>query len=161
MAQNEELGLMRMKDRNEALGLAVRLLAGEAPFRDMPLGFSIGAIVSAIDTEHYVFASRNDRALGIAYWTFVEPEHAEAWLSEGRQLQADEFLDDGPCVIIMGVQATEPRVVRYLMNNLRDKVLAQCNVCYFLREYGNQARGHRGVRLVRPKIRQQGVRQTS
>lgn len=149
------LDLMRLKDPNEALGLAVRLLAGEAPFRDMPLGFSAGAIISSIDREEYVFARRGERALGIAYWMFVEPGKAEAWISEGKRLEAADRLDSSLAAIIMGVQASEPAVAKYLMRCLRNGELAQCDVCYFVRDYGKGKGSQRAMRLVRPKSERQ------
>ncbi len=39
------LGLMRLMNPNEALDLAIRLLAGEVPFRDIRLGMSTGVPV--------------------------------------------------------------------------------------------------------------------
>jgi len=147
------LGLMRIKDPNEALGLAVRLLAGEAPFRDMPLGFSMGTLVGSIDKGNYFFARRGDRALGVTFWMFTQPEDAEAWLFRGEQLSEDAFKKGGPAAIILGLQATEADVTRFLFRGLRD-VYEEVDLCYFMRDYGKDGdRGRRVVRLVRPKVR--------
>lgn len=148
------LGLMRIKDPNEALGLAVRLLAGEAPFRDMPLGFSIGSLVGSIDAGNYFFARRGDRALGVAFWMFTQPEDAEGWLFRGEPLSEDARKNGGPVAIILGMQATEAAVTRFLFHGLRDVIFAELDICYFMRDYGKDGtRGRRAVRLIRPKVR--------
>lgn len=147
------LGLMRIKDPNEALGLAVRLLAGEAPFRDMPLGFSIGSLVGSIDAGNYFFARRGDRALGVAFWMFTQPEDAEGWVFRGERLSEDAHQKGGPAAIILGLQATDAEVTRFLFRGLRD-VYEEVDLCYFMRDYGKDGgRDRRLVRLVRPKIR--------
>jgi hemolysin-activating ACP:hemolysin acyltransferase len=147
------LGLMRIKDPNEALGLAVRLLAGEAPFRDMPLGVSIGSLVGSIDAGNYIFASRGDRAVGVTFWMFTQPEDAEAWLFRGKRLSEDALTKGGPAAIILGLQATETEVTRLLFRGLRD-IYDEVDLCYFMRDYGkDDDRGRRAVRLVRPKVR--------
>jgi hemolysin-activating ACP:hemolysin acyltransferase len=147
------LGLMRIKDPNEALGLAVRLLAGEAPFRDMPLGVSIGSLVGSIDAGNYIFASRGDRAVGVTFWMFTQPEDAEAWLFRGKRLSEDALTKGGPAAIILGLQATETEVTRLLFRGLRD-IYVEVDLCYFMRDYGkDDDRGRRAVRLVRPKVR--------
>jgi len=147
------LGLMRVKDPNEALGLAVRLLAGEAPFRDMALGFSIGSLVGSIDAGNYFFARRGDRALGVAFWMFTQPEDAEGWLFRGEPLSEDARTKGGPAAIILGLQASETAVTRFLFRGLRD-IYDEVDICYFMRDYGKEGlRGNRAVRLVRPKVR--------
>ena len=79
MAESDEpIGLMRLRDPNEALGLAVRLLAAETPFRGMELGQAIGMLVRAIDAGQYIFARRGDRAIGMTCWLYVAPEKAES-----------------------------------------------------------------------------------
>lgn len=149
----DRLGLMRLKDPNEALGLAVRLLAGEAPFRDMPLGFSMGGLVRSIDSGNYFFATRGDRALGVTFWMFAEPEDAEGCLFRGEPLSEDALTKGGPVAIVLGLQATETAVTRFLFRSLRD-ILTEVDICYYIRDYGKDGtRGQRAVRLIRPRVR--------
>jgi hemolysin-activating ACP:hemolysin acyltransferase len=151
--QKPDLGLMQLKDPNEALGLAVRLLAGEAPFRDMPLGFSMGGLVNSIDKGNYFFARREDRALGVTFWMYAQPEDAEAWILRGERIGKEALDRGGPIAIVLGLQATEQEVTRYLFRSLRD-VLTHVDICYYLRDYGKDSeRGPRAVRLIRPRIR--------
>lgn len=148
-----DLGLMQMKDPNEALGLAVRLLAGEAPFRDMPLGFSMGGLVHSIDNGNYFFARREDRAVGVAFWMFAQPEDAEAWIFRGERITKEAMDRGGPVGIILGVQAIEPAIAKLLIRTLRDN-FADVDICYFIRDYGKDSnRKPRATRFVRPRVR--------
>lgn len=147
------LHLMQMKDPNEALGLAVRLLAGEAPFRDMPLGFSMGGLVHSIDNGNYFFARRDDRAVGVAFWMFAQPEDAEAWIFRGEQISKEAMDRGGSVGVILGVQAIEPVIAKLLIRTLRDN-FADVDVCYFIRDYGkDRDRKPRATRFVRPRVR--------
>jgi hemolysin-activating ACP:hemolysin acyltransferase len=145
------LGLMRLKDPNEALGLAIRLLAGEAPFRDMQLGMSTGMLVEAIDANHYIFVRRDNKAIAFAAWKYSRKEDAEAWLFDGRAPEGGATRD-ARVAIMLAVQGIETPVVRYLMRQLRDGELGDCDTLYYMRDYG-KGRGKRSVRLVRPKVR--------
>lgn len=145
---------MRLKDPNEALGLAIRLLAGEAPFRDMRLGMSTGMLVNAIDANHYVFVRRENKAVGFAAWKYTSKEDAEAWLFEGRAPEGgSQATEDTRVAIMLAVQGIETRVIRHLMRELRDGELGGCDTLYYMRDYGAGGRGKRAVRLVRPKVR--------
>lgn len=152
MANTDELGLMRLRDPNEAAGLAIRLLAGESPFREMPLGMSAGTMLNAIDRDHYAFARRGDRAVGFTCWMFTDVATAEAWMHEGTPLGADAANEDGAAAIVLAVQAIDAKVTRFLLHALRDIELAERSVCYFLRDYGPD-KPRRLVRLVRPVSR--------
>jgi len=153
MTDPDKLGLMRMKDPNEALGLAVRLLAGEAPFRDMPLGFSMGGLVHSIDHGNYFFARQGGRAVGIAFWMYAQPEDAEAWIFRGERITREAMDRGGPVGIILGMQAIESAVAKLLVRTLRDN-FADVDICYFLRDYGKEnGRPPRAARFVRPRVR--------
>lgn len=151
MAENA-LRLIRIKDPNEALGLAVRLLAGVAPFREMPLGLSMGAMIEAIDAETYAFAARPGRAVGIACWRFCRQEDAETWLFGGARLAEAAPPDDRRCAVMMAMQASDRAVVGFLNRALREGPLRPCQTLYYLRDYGPD-RPRRAVRLVRPRVR--------
>ena len=159
--KDQALGLMKLKDPNEALGLAIRLLAGESPFRDMPLGFSVAGLVGSIDAGDYIFVRRGERAVGVAHWMYVKPETGEAWLGEGASFVEEERLKSSPAVIIMALQAIDASVTRFLFNGLRDVCLADCQLCYFLRDYGKDKGGMRGVRMVMPKVRRKRVTEST
>lgn len=149
------LGLMRLKDRNEALGLAVRLLAWEKPFRDLPLGMSAGALVDAIDNDRYFFATRDDVAVGVTYWIFLEPEVAENWLFKGQQLAIEDAVKGGSAAVALGMRAVEASATRFLFRNLRDVAFAENTICYYLRTYPNGQ--SRAVRLIRPHVSRGGA----
>ncbi|MEP4767914.1 MAG: hypothetical protein ABJQ21_25660 [Roseibium sp.] len=149
----DNLRLMQMKDPNEALGLAVRLLVGEAPFRDMPLGFSMGGLVHSIDNGNYFFARRGDVAVGVAFWMFAQPEDAEAWIFRGERISKEAMDRGGSVGIILGVQAIEPVIAKLLIRTLRDN-FSDVDVCYFIRDYGKESnRKPRATRFVRPRVR--------
>lgn len=150
----DAMTLMRLRDPNEALGLAVRLLAGEAPFHDMGLGMSTGLLVGAIDCGRYAFVRRGAKAVGFAAWLFTTNADAEAWLFNGQTPEGGvERLDGGPVAIMLAVQGIDTSAVRFLIRHLRDGDLGQCNTLYYMRDYGPDGRGRRAVRLVRPKVR--------
>lgn len=152
------LGLMRLRDPNEALGLAVRLLAGEAPFDEMPLGSSSGLLAAAIDADNYAFVTRGDLAVGVGCWTYTSQKAAEDWAFEGKPLDLNSARDnDHEVAIMLAVKAVDASVVRFMVRNLRDGDLADCNALYFIRDYQGTGRGKRLVRLVRPRVRRRGV----
>lgn len=152
MAEPDELGLMRLRDPNEAAGLAIRLLAGESPFREMPLGMSAGTMLNAIDRDHYAFARRGDRAVGFTCWMFTDIATAEAWMHQGTPLGEGAAKDDGAAAIVLAMQGGDAAVTRFLFHTLRDIGLADRSVCYYLRDYGPD-KPRRLVRLVRPVSR--------
>lgn len=159
MARTEPLGLMRLKDPNEAAGLALRLLAGESPFRDMPLGMSAGTMLGSIDRGHYAFARRGAKALGFACWAFADPQDAQTWMDERTPFTPKDTGGPGSAVIIMAMQAVDTSVARFLTKSLRDQELAHIDLCYYYRDYGKDGRGGRAVRLVRPKVRRMARQQ--
>jgi len=149
--EDAPMKLVRFRDPNEALGLAVRLLAGEAPFRDLPLGASAGAVVSAIDDGSYAFVSRQEQAVAVACWRRTSLEQGEAWL-RGAPLNLDAPSQAEPAALILAVQAIDAAAAGYLMRRLRDGELSDCLVVYYLRDYAG-LRPKRRVRLVRPAAR--------
>lgn len=153
MTEPETLGMMRLKDPNEAAGLALRLLAGETPFRDMPMGMSAGMMLSAIDQSHYVFARRANRAVGFACWTFTDPQSAEDWMRKGRPFESLETAASGSAAVVLAVQAIDTETTRFLFKGLRDNQLATVDLCYYVRDYGKEGKPPRYVRMIRPKIR--------
>lgn len=153
MPQTAPLALMRLKDRNEALGLAVRLLCGEEPFRDMPVGGSIGTLISSIDVDNYAFVQREKKAVGFACWQYCSVEQAEAWRSSERA-SIPLGANPGRVAVMYAVQAIDLSATRHLMLGLRDGPLLGCDLIYYYRDYGSNGRPPRIVRLVRPKKRQ-------
>lgn len=153
MTEPETLGMMRLKDPNEAAGLALRLLAGETPFRDMPLGMSAGMMLSAIDRNHYVFARRTNKAVGFACWTFTDPQSAEDWMRKGKPFESFETATPGAAAVVLAVQAIDTETTRFLIKGLRDTQLAAVDLCYYVRDYGKEGKAPRYVRLIRPKVR--------
>ena len=59
--ETEAMELVRFKDPNEALGLAVHLLAKKRPLNELPLQRVVPMVEAAIHREHYVFAKRGSR----------------------------------------------------------------------------------------------------
>ena len=153
MTETETLGMMRLKDPNEAAGLALRLLAGETPFRDMPMGMSGGIMLSAIDRNHYVFARRANKAVGFACWAFTAPQGAEDWMRKGIPFESFETATPGAAVVVLAVQAIDTETARFLIKGLRDNQLAAMDLCYYVRDYGKNGKTPRYVRLIRPKVR--------
>ena len=147
-----ELRLIRMKDPNEALGLAVRLVATARTFRDMPLGLSMQALIEAVDSDSYAFAARSGRALGVACWRLTTQAAAEAWLArDGPGVEPSET-PDGRVAIMLAVQGTDAEVIRFLMRQLRDGPMRSVQLLYYMRDYGT-GKSARLVRLRRPKSR--------
>lgn len=144
------LTLIRIRDPNEALGLAVRLLAGETPFRDFPLGLSIGGLVSVIDSGRYAFARRGGLAVGFVGWGLAGREVAEAWAFCGYVPKPEE-VEAGPCVLVFALQAVSTDVTRFLVRCMRDQLFADKDTAYFIRDYGAgaEAEGGRRLRAVR------------
>jgi hemolysin-activating ACP:hemolysin acyltransferase len=143
------LKLIRLRDPNEALGLAVRLLAGVPPFDTLPLGLSISGLVSRIDGGDYAFAQRAARAVGFVAWGFADAVVAEAWAFQGRVPQPGEVAPDKPCAMVFAMQAISPEVTRFLWSQLRDHVFAGRETAYYIRDYGKQPDGRRRTRAVR------------
>jgi hypothetical protein len=142
-----------LRDPNEALGLAVRLLAGVPPFNALPLGLSIGGLVDRIDSNHYGFAQSQARAVGFVSWGFSEQAVAEGWAFERRAPKPGEITPDGPCAMVFAMQAISADVTRFLWSQLRTKALAGRDVVYYIRDYGVRTDGSRrtrGVRMRRP-----------
>lgn len=147
-----DLSLVRFRDPNEAVGLAVRLLAGVAPFRQMPLGMSMGLLVQAIDGGTYAFATRPGRAVGFACWRYCQAAEAEAWLFGDGRLAETDPPETEDCAIMLAMQAIDTSVARFFHPALRDGPLRTCRTLYYFRDYG-AARPRRAVRLVRPRTR--------
>ena len=145
----EPLAMVRLRDPNEALGLAVRLLARAPPFDALPLGLSIAGLVDRIDCDHYAFARRADRALGFVTWGYADAAVAEAWAFERRIPKPGELAPDRPCAMIFAMQSTSPDVTRFLWMRLRDQVFAGRQLAYYIRDYGPQPDGSRRTRAVR------------
>ena len=151
MPETNSLRLIRVKDPNEALGLAVRLLAGVAPFRDMPLGLSMGALVEAIESETYAFAAEPGKAVGFAAWRPCRAEAAEDWMFGRGATLAPQVTEGADAAIILAAQAQRKEVARFLHRSLRDGPLADCPLFYYVRDYGKGSdRRTRFVRLRRP-----------
>jgi hemolysin-activating ACP:hemolysin acyltransferase len=153
-AGSEGLSIIRIRDPNEALGLAARLLAGEAPFRDLPVGASIGSLIAAIDREAYVFARRGDRVVGVVTWAFTTMDTAEAWAFERSRFDPSLISEEGEALIVTGMQAVDTSVTRFLISSLRDHLMKEAQVAYYIRDYGGRSgKRNRVVRLVRPRVR--------
>lgn len=142
------LTLIRIRDPNEALGLAVRLMAGETPFRDFPLGLSVGGLVSVIDSNRYAFARRGGHAVGFVGWGLAGREVAEAWAFKGYVPKPEE-VEGGPCVLVFALQAVSTDVTRFLVQRLRTQLFPDKQSAYFIRDYGPGADGKRRLRAVR------------
>ena len=155
-AQDEApLTLIRIRDPNEALGLAARLLAGQTPFRDFPLGLSVGGLISVIDNDRYAFAQRDGKAVGFVGWGLSSREIAERWAFKGYVPNPDE-VSDGPCVLVFALQAISTDVTRFLVQRMRDQIFPDKLAAYFIRDYGSDTKGKprlRAVRLVRGRAR--------
>lgn len=146
------LRLVRLKDPNEALGLALRQLSGVAPFRDIPLGLSTGALIEAIDMNAYAFAIQGSRARGIVAWRPCLAVEAEAWLFGPKQRTAPRIVDAPDAVIVLAVQADSREVTRFLHRAVGDGPLRGCSTFYYVRDYGRDGgRPARRVRLHRPR----------
>lgn len=156
MSETEEtpLRLIRIRDPNEALGLAIRLLAGAAPFRDMPLGLSTGALMEAIDMDAYAFASRPGEAVGFAAWRPCLAAEAEGWVFGTDRRIPPQIASAPDSAIVLAVQAQNSAVARFLHRQVRDGPLCWCPTFYYVRDYGAEAgRPLRAVRLQRPRSR--------
>ncbi|MEM9148617.1 MAG: hypothetical protein AAGC57_20880 [Pseudomonadota bacterium] len=154
----EPLSLIQVKDPNEALGLAARLLAGGAPLRSLPLGSTLGVLIMAIDAGSYAFARRANRAVGVAAWFRTSVEAAERWNYGQGLVSPADIQTDGAAAIIPAVQAIDAETARFLSQRLRDQLLRPCRVAYYVRDYaGREGRRTRLVRLVRPSARRTAV----
>jgi hemolysin-activating ACP:hemolysin acyltransferase len=151
---DSELTLVRFKDPNEALGLAAHLLARKPPLNAMPLGQIVGLADGAIKRGHYVFAKRGDRAVGLLAWGFSDFETAEAWAG-GNQLLQPATMAEGPCVLLLCLQAESKEVARFLTQAIRDRLFPDHHIAYFIRVKSTSDGGVRqkGVRLKRPGSR--------
>lgn len=152
--ETPSLNLIQLKDPNEALGLAARLLAGEAPFRSLPLGNTLGVLIMAIDANTYAFARRGSRAVGVAAWFRTTIAAAERWNFGQGAVSLEDIRPDGAAAIIPAVQAIDSATARFLSVRLRDQLLRPCRVAYYVRDYAaKDGRRTRFVRLVRPQSR--------
>lgn len=153
MMTQDEMRFVRFRDPNEALGLAVRLLAGTdaGPFEHLPLGVSARMLTVIVDRGDYGFAQLGSRAVGFVAWAFVPEETAEGYLTGAAQISAADF-GTGPAGVVFAFRAIDARATRFLAQNLRDVVFVDAPSLRFVRDYGRDAaRKPRSVRLQRAR----------
>lgn len=146
-----ELAFVRFKDPNEALGLAVRLLAGTdaGPFEHLPFGVSMRLMATLIDRGDYGFAQRGREAVGLAMWAFVDESVAERFHAGAGVIDAAD-LGKGSAGLVFAFRAVDREATRFLTGKLRDVVFADAASLRFVRDYGRDAdRPSRAVHMRR------------
>ncbi len=139
---------VRFRDPNEALGLAVRLVAARPPFDRLPLGLSAGMLTGLVDRGSYGFARQGSTATGFAAWSFVPEEVAEAYLREQRAVRPEE-MGSGTAGVVFVLTSIDRPTTAFLVERLRNLVFAQASALYFIRDYGPAGRSPRLVRMRR------------
>jgi hypothetical protein len=147
----EDLELVRFKDPNEALGLAVHLLAKDEPLNELPLGQIVPLAEAAIHSGHYVFAKRDGKVWGLLGWGYSDFDSAEAWV-KGQRLEQPVLRDKGPCVLLLCLQSETAEVANFLTRAIRDRLFPEHHLAYYIRVKKNRDGRivQKGVRLKRP-----------
>lgn len=138
---------VRFRDPNEAVGLAMRLIAGSAPFDRLPLGLTGGLLISRIDAGDYGFARRGDLAVGVVIWGFTTEEAAAGFIDRTRPLGSED-LGGGPAGLVFAFRAVDRATTRFLVTRLRKAVFAGAKSLRFIRDYGPGAAGRKPRAVV-------------
>ena len=100
-----------------ALGRAVQQLAGHPAFAQRPFGSWSRILMGQVNRGHFAFVARGDDVVGFVGWLKAERADAEAWLTDQADVP-EERAQHGDCVILNAVQANEPSVLTFVMQNM-------------------------------------------
>ncbi|SEB04125.1 hypothetical protein [Rubrimonas cliftonensis] len=145
------MNFIRFKDPNEALGLAVRLLAGAdaGPFAALPFAASTRLLTLMIDRGDYGFAAREGRAVGVVVWAFVDEAVAARSIAGGGPIKPGD-LGGGESGLVLAFRAVDAAATAFLTRRLRDQVFAAAPSVRFVRDYGpGSSRRQRAVVMRR------------
>lgn len=134
------LRFVQFRDPNEALGLAVRLLAGaeSGPFDNLPLGMSARLLSVLIDRGDYGFAQRENLATGFCAWSFMSEALAEAHVHAATSIRPED-LGSGRAGVVFAFRAIDRATTRFMTKQLRNVVLRDAESLRFIRDYGPHA----------------------
>ena len=133
-----------------ALGTACLFMSQVEPFKSAGFGHWVDTLKGQILRKHYFFSQIEGRIVGYCGWALTSHESAQAWVQGTRELSYQECLD-GPCLLVMALHASEPRVSPYQVLAMRT-LFADRELTYWKRITPQ------GVRVLRYNLQATGVR---
>lgn len=145
LPQKSTLKLVRLADRNAAVGAAARLMMGLPSFQQQNFAQVLRALDAQAERGHQLFALEQDGKLaGYIGYALANEDLAEAWLKGSSLLSTQCCVGD--CIIFNYLIAADTLSMRFLWNACR-KLSLDKKAGYYKRAYPDGS-----VRPVRLRI---------
>ena len=140
--------LVRIADRNMAVGAAARLMMTMPAYQGLRFGAWMRALDAQADRGHQLFAIDVDgKLVGYLGYAHATEAAAEAWLAGSSLLSSD--CTEGDCVIFNAFVATDSETLRAVRNGAYELMVGK-KFAFYKRSYGSEP--PRAVRLAVTKF---------
>jgi hemolysin-activating ACP:hemolysin acyltransferase len=110
-----------------ALGRAVSYMMTKPAFANAPFGHWAKTLTGQINRKHYFFVTRGDKVAGFVGWAFVDEAKARLWVEGKADIGFGDSVN-GDCVVINAWASDDEGVNRFILEEMRRRVLARKRV---------------------------------